>query len=133
MQDELIVGGLYSVESGDGRFGVVKVLALEPGIVHARLYAGKFESRPVNIDPITLSLGSILDDDFGIGHTPLALEGFMKWQPMLLMRTSVTEEELEGYKIWRDSTRNESKKSFKETMLGIAERVTSIVRPDRPN
>ena len=102
MREYIIVRGLYSINSGDGSFRVVRVLALDPGIVHARLYRNKFEIRPVSVDPTTLSLGSVFtDEDFGIGHTPLAKEGFISWQPVLLMKTDLTDEELEGYRLWK--------------------------------
>jgi hypothetical protein len=134
MQQELVVGGLYSVETGDGRFGVVKVLALEPGIVHIRLYKNKFRSRPASVDPGTLSLGSVFEgEDFGIGHTPLDLEGFMNWQPTLLMNTDVADDELEGYRMWKEATSSGSPGSFSETARSIMRRVIRIVRPNRPN
>jgi hypothetical protein len=133
MQDELIVGGLYSVESGDGRFSVVKVLALQPGIVHARLYNNKFGSRPVSIDPAVLSLGSILEGNAGIGHTPLSLQGFLKWQPVLMMTTMVTEGELVGYNFWKNSSPNRSANSLKDILSGVAERLAKRVRRKRPN
>src|SRR5688572_24700024 len=55
------VGGLYSVESGDGDFRVAKVLALDPGVVGVRLYKQKFASRPTSVDPSILTLGSMND------------------------------------------------------------------------
>src|SRR5947207_9603396 len=79
VQDDLKVGGIYSVENDNGRFGVVKILALEPSIVHIRIYTNSFATRPERIDPSTLYLGSILDDDeFGIGHVPLSRNGFVQ-------------------------------------------------------
>src|SRR4051812_45909052 len=109
MQNEPIVGGIYSIESGDGRFGVVKVLALDPGITHVRIYKNKYESRPHTIDPSTLDLGSILtDEDFGIGHAPLATEGFLSWRPVLIMKTELADDELVGYRFWQESANDRS-------------------------
>lgn len=128
MNENIVVGGLYSIESGDNSFKVVKVLALDPGIVHARIYRNKFEIRPVSVDPTTLSLGSVFTvKEFGIGHTPLDQEGFISWQPVLLMVTDLTEEELVGYRFWKESTSNESPNSPEQAPRGIMQRIANIL------
>lgn len=134
MRENIVVGGLYSVESGDGSFGIVKALALDPGIVHARLYRNKFETRPVSVDPTTLSLGSVFTDkDFGIGHAPLDQEGFISWQPVLLMKTALRDEELVGYRLWKESTSNESPNPPDQASRSIMQRVANIMRRNRRN
>ena len=45
------VGGLYSTDDGTGQFSVVKILMLEPDVVHLRIYKEKFASRPTTVDP----------------------------------------------------------------------------------
>ncbi|MEX2384165.1 MAG: hypothetical protein WEB59_06190 [Thermoanaerobaculia bacterium] len=95
------VGGLYSVESGDRRFGVAKVLVVEAGIVHVRVYAEKFPTRPSSLDESTLSLGTIHDQDFGIGHLALQPAGFAAWQPALIKVVPVKADELDGYEEWK--------------------------------
>jgi hypothetical protein len=103
LQQNFIVGGVYSIEDGTGKYGVAKVLVVEPDAVHVRVYKNKFDVRPSEVDTATLTLGSVLTDkEFGIGHLPLAKEGFVNWRPVLVLRTPVTEEELEGYRIWKD-------------------------------
>jgi len=100
---ELKVGGLYSI-SDEGGFRVAKVLALEEGAVHVRIYKNKFRSRPQTVDPSSLSLGSIDDEGgFGMGHLPLSRQSFMNSQPVFIQQSSVTEEELEGYKMWKEA------------------------------
>lgn len=97
------VGGLYSIESGEGDFSVAKVLALDPGVVGVRVYKQRFPARPAKA-PSTLTLGTINDKDgFGIGHLPLAEEEFGSWKPQLLEVQTVTAEELEGYSMWKES------------------------------
>jgi hypothetical protein len=97
-------GGLYSVESGDGRYGVAKVLVLEPGVVHVRVYAEKFPSRPTGLDETKLTLGTIHDKDgFGIGHLPLQPAGFAAWEPALIKIVPVGADELDGYEEWKRS------------------------------
>jgi hypothetical protein len=99
----LKVGGLYSVNDGEGNFRVAKVLALDDFAVHIRLYKNKYPVRPRTVDAATLSLGSIKDKDgFGMGHLPLSRKAFANWQPVFLTQSSVTAEELEGYKMWQE-------------------------------
>jgi len=97
-------GGIYSIDNGDGKFGVVKILKLEPGIVHVRIYKNKFPSRPNAIKTEELSLGSINDaDGFGMGHLPISETDFKGWKAVLLRRDNVKAEELEGYELWKEA------------------------------
>jgi len=99
----LTVGGLYSIQDGS-EFKVVKILAAGDGIVHVRVYKNKFAKRPETVDPSTLSLGSIKDEDgFGMGHLPLDRAMFDGWTPRLIMETKVLDEELDGYRAWKES------------------------------
>ena len=101
---KLEAGGIYSINNGDGHFGVAKLLAYGDGICHVRIYAQKFESRPTTIDVSTLSLGKIDDPNGGgLGHLPLREAGFLQWQPMLITKTAVTPDELDGYKMWKEA------------------------------
>jgi hypothetical protein len=100
---DLVVGGIYSI-ADDGRFGVAKLLARDEGICHVRVYKQKFASRPEGVDPSKLSLGTVHDKDgFGMGHLPLGDASFQAWQPVLILKTQVTPEELEGYRMWKDA------------------------------
>jgi hypothetical protein len=97
-------GDIYSIDDGEGKIGIVKVLAIDPGVIHLRIYRNKFDSRPKTIDTKELSLGRLGDEEgFGIGHIPLDVDGFKQWTPELLTNEQVTEDELEGYKIWKES------------------------------
>lgn len=87
-------GGIYSCKSGDGDFSIVKVLAVEDGGVHVRLHTNRYKERPTAVDPKQLKVA--------IGHVPLAEAGFRNWEPVLLMEQPVTEDELVGYRFWRD-------------------------------
>lgn len=102
--DEWRAGGLYSIANGNGKFGVVKILVLEPDAVHVRIYKQTFSARPEVIDPKSLTLGGIDDKDgFSIGHMPLSRQTFASWDPIFLSQQSVTDNELEGYKLWKDA------------------------------
>jgi hypothetical protein len=99
MQD----GDLCSIATGDGTFRVAKVLKLEEGVVHVRVYVNSFDERPTEVDTSVLALGSVFEDDFGLGHVPLASTDFAAWLPEVIRNDPVLPEELEGYAIWREA------------------------------
>ncbi len=100
--DTIKAGAICTVEDGDGKFGIIKVLVIDSEIAHVRIYKNKYTTRPSKIDLKTLSMGSINDKDgFGIGHTPLARKAFEEWKPVVIANENVSVEELEGYKIWK--------------------------------
>ena len=102
-EDAPVAGAIYSVTSGDGGFGIAKVLVADDTGVHVCLYRNRFPSRPVSVNLGDLSVGSIFDSDgFGIGHLPLSYAEFSSWQPQYLVATDVAEEELEGYRYWKE-------------------------------
>ena len=97
-------GDVCSVRSGDGKFGIVKILVYESTVVHIRIYKQKFDWRPPQVDTTMLSVGTIHDKDgYGIGHIPLSVGEFGLWEPVIIKNELVTEEELEGYKYWYDN------------------------------
>jgi hypothetical protein len=98
------VGGLYTTQDTDGSWRVMKVLALDEHAVHLRSYANKFREQPKDVDPAVLTLGGLSDPaGFGIGHFPLAKEGFFKDKPVLIKVVPVKEDELEGYKLYSEA------------------------------
>ena len=100
---ELLEGAYYSVIDS-GRFSIVKVLKLEPGIVHVRIYQQHFAARPSSIDPNALTVGAGFDrDDFGISHLPLRLETFTRHEPLFLTYVAVQPDELAGYNLWKET------------------------------
>lgn len=100
---EAKAGDLVSCDwDRDGTFRIAKVLASEADGVHLRVYAERFEQRPVAVPP-NLTLGSIEDESFGVGHLALAWNEFVRWEPSLLEHGSVGDDELDGYAMWRDA------------------------------
>jgi hypothetical protein len=98
------VGGHYATRNKDGSWRVMKVLAVDDDAVHLRSYANKFAEQPKDVDPAALTLGGLNDPaGFGIGHFPLAKEGFFKDQPVLVKVIPVKEDELEGYKLYLEA------------------------------
>jgi len=101
------VGGLYATQDKDGSWRVMKVLAVDEFAVHLRSYANKYPEQPKDIDSTKLTLGGINDPaGFGIGHFPLAKEGFFKDNPVLIKVVPVKEEELEGYKLYLEAMKD---------------------------
>ena len=97
-------GDLYSVEGEAKNYKVAKVLVVDSDAVHIRLYKNSFAERPSNVDPSTLSVGSLRDPDgFGMDHMPLSRSSFYRWRPHYITHTSVTDDELQAYKQWKQS------------------------------
>ena len=99
-------GDLWSVATGNGEYGVMKLLAVDAGGVHARLYVQRFRGRPTTVDPASLFTASFepgSQNPFSIGHVPLSYESYHGWQPEFIGRGTVAEEELEGYRMWQDA------------------------------
>jgi hypothetical protein len=102
------VGGLYASQDSDGTWRVTKVLAVDDDAVHLRIYANKFREQPKDVDPAKLTLGSINDPGgFGIGHFPVAKEGFHADYPVFIKVVPVAEDELEGYRMYLDAMKDE--------------------------
>jgi len=96
-------GDLVTVNwDDDGTFGVAKILVTEQDGVHVRVYAERFSTRPLDV-PNDLTLGTIHDASFGMGHLPLSWEDFEPWQAQYLAHAPVTDEDLEGYEMWREA------------------------------
>src|SRR6185369_1553087 len=97
-------GMLVSVADGEG-FAIMKVLAVDDGGVHARLYAQRFAARPAHAELLKLSTDRVGEGQpFSIGHMPLSHTSFNNWQPQVVaLAVEVSEEELEGYRMWEEA------------------------------
>lgn len=101
MTEEIVVGGLYATRDPDGLYRIVKVLAVDEFAVHLRSYATRFRELPAQVRSSELSMiGLGSSDGIGIGHYPLAHEGFHGEERVLVGRESVADDELDGYRIW---------------------------------
>ena len=96
-----IVGGLYASCDADGRYRICKVLVVDELAIHIRSYATRFDELPTDVKPSQLSMGGIgLPEGFGIGHMPIAHQGFWLDNPVLVASEPVSDDELLGYRIW---------------------------------
>ena len=102
--DKIKAGSICTVEDGERKFGVVKVLVINDQEAHVKIYKNKYDQRPTQIDLKTLSLGSINDTigGFGIGHVPLDRDGFDHWKPISVGFEEVTKDDLFGYEMWKN-------------------------------
>lgn len=104
---ELRPGDLLSVVTHGGKFGVMKVLAVDEGGVHVRLYVQRFDERPSESELGDLSLGSMTgpgEAPFSIGHMPISHRSFVDWRAQLITRgRAVDAEELEGHQMWQEA------------------------------
>jgi hypothetical protein len=100
---DLVKGGIYSVRATKNRFAIVKILVLEPGVVHVGIYKGTFDQRPARVETTSLTVGKLGDSNPGMGHIPIDKKEFLSWDPELLLRQAVTPYELEGYQLWENA------------------------------
>jgi hypothetical protein len=99
--DDLQVGGLYSVEAGDGSFAIAKVLAVEPTIVHVHVYKERFSVRVRDDTPAALILSSLRDSDSATsGHLASSPSAFFASRPFFIRQATVEPAELVGYYQW---------------------------------
>ena len=94
-----VVGALYASRGDDGRFRIMKILALDDFAVHLRIYAERFDEPPARISSAQLSLGVFGPGGYGIGHVPISAKGFGAGLTLVGLE-EVHEEELDGYRIW---------------------------------
>lgn len=104
---EPAAGQLLSVLTDDGRYGLMKLLAVDRGGVHARLYVQRFGTRPSVADVGELALAAFgpgHDNPFSIGHMPISYRSFAGWEPLPVGEQPVTEAELDGYRTWQEAS-----------------------------
>jgi len=102
----ILPGALCVIPGDDGSFSLAKVLVVEDQTVHVRIYANRWKNRPsiAEVERTKLSMGNINDKEagFGIGHLPIQKSTFERWKPVVLKVAPVANDELEGYKMWKE-------------------------------
>jgi hypothetical protein len=84
----------------------MKIIAVDAGGVHARLYAQRFTNRPGLADIHNLSIipfGSQQGNSLSLGHLPLTRRYFSLWQPIFITSQPITDEDVQGYRTWLNS------------------------------
>jgi hypothetical protein len=88
-------GELYTFyDEDDAAFFVVKVLVVDKDAVHARVFDTPFKSAPTEVETSQL--------EWFVGHTPLDHDVLAELKAVKIGVEAVTEDELEGYRIWKD-------------------------------
>ena len=99
-------GGIYYARNDDGTFSVLKILKLDDGGVHLRQYSNVWPAPPVSVDEATLYMAGMdrkPDEKLGMGHMPVSTKNFAGWNTKFVQQSSVSEQELEGYKMWLEA------------------------------
>jgi hypothetical protein len=102
----LIAGGLYHLPDENGRFKVLKVLKLDDGGVHVRLFSNVFPSPPARVEESSLYLAGMdrkPDEPMGMGHLPISHRSFASWNAVFFQQSHVTDDELDGYRMWAEA------------------------------
>lgn len=102
----LIEGGLYYTQNENGSYSVLKILRLDDGGVHVRLYSNQFSTPPTKVDESTLYMGGVdrkPDESLGMGHLPISRQSFQGWRAVFFQQSAVKEDELEGYRMWLEA------------------------------
>lgn len=85
-------GDTYSVANGDGSFGVVKILAVQPRVLTVRIYTNVYDERPTTLDPATLRLQDA-DGWMGAPAIPMKPHHLESWEPRLILNQPLREDE----------------------------------------
>jgi len=96
-------GGLYYIHNENSSYSVLKILKIDEGGVHVRLYSNQYAAPPDKIDESTLYMAGLnrkANEGLGMGHAPLSKKTFKGWHAIFIQQSSVKQEELEGYNIW---------------------------------
>lgn len=88
-QQVLKPGGIYGLQRSNGSYGLVKILVVEPNVIHIRSYTNKYTALPTSVDEDSLQ--------YSVGHTPVEAKAFLMNRLTLVKQGQVTGEEMEGY------------------------------------
>ena len=97
-------GGLYAFKADNGSYSVMKLLKVESGGVHVKIYSNQFDSPPTQVDESKLYLAGLNhkpDETLGVADAPISGETFQNYKATFVQQSTVTPEELEGYNIWK--------------------------------
>ena len=101
-----VEGGLYSTRHKDGSYAILKILKIDDRGFHVRLYSNPFDEPPKKIDESGLYMVPMkrtANERLGVGHLPISKNSFETWHAAFVQQSTVSDEELEGYKMWLDA------------------------------
>ena len=91
-------GELYSIPN-QGKYGIFKVLKVDPKGVHVRVYSNRYSEIPSKINNSELFIDK--KDPSSAKHTPLTFASIQLWKPSFLQNTKVEKDELKDYFSWK--------------------------------
>lgn len=100
-----VEGAIYSAPYESG-YTIVKVLKLDTGGVHLRLYSNLYPNRPNQVDEAKLFMAGVGQDKnvpLSMGHLPISHQSAATWRMEFIQQSVVTKEELEGYYMWKEA------------------------------
>lgn len=102
----VVEGGLYSIRAEKGVYRVLKILKIDSIGVHIRSYSNWYDQAPDKIDESTLYMVGVdrkPEEALGSGHLPISRMSFARWGARFVQQSTVTEGELDGYRIWLEN------------------------------
>jgi hypothetical protein len=103
--EKWVVGGIYATPN-EGGYTLIKVLKVDKGGVHIRMYSNLFKEIPSTVDENKLFMAPPDNEEelpLGMGHAPISHKSFSTWGAVFIVKSTVSESELEGYKMWEDA------------------------------
>jgi len=99
-------GGIYSFKNDNGTYSVLKILKVEGGGVHVKIYSNQFDSPPDKVDESKLYMAGVNHKDTettSVADAPMKGETFANYHATFVQQGTVTPQELEGYNQWKKS------------------------------
>ncbi|HWC58228.1 MAG TPA: hypothetical protein VHC44_00935 [Verrucomicrobiae bacterium] len=98
-------GGFYSIKNDNGTYSVAKILKVESGGVHVKIYSNQFDSPPTQVDESKLYLAGVdhkPTETLGVADAPMKDDSFQTtYKPTFIQQGTVSPQELEGYNTWK--------------------------------
>jgi hypothetical protein len=97
-------GGLYAFKNDNGSYSVMKLLKVEGGGAHVKIYSNQFDSPPTQVDESKLYLAGLNhkpNETLGVEDAPLSGESFQNYKATFVQQSTVTPQELEAYNTWK--------------------------------
>ena len=97
----LKTGDICTIDAGNGKYGIIKILSIEPERIHIKLFANRFIVRPEKIDIADLYMLSVDDEAANCAeHLPMDKGNFTKLDAQTVGSQSITREEANNYLTW---------------------------------
>ncbi|HEX7578225.1 MAG TPA: hypothetical protein VF430_09335 [Verrucomicrobiae bacterium] len=99
-------GGIYSFKNNNGAYSVLKILKVESGGLHIRVYSNQFDSPPTKVDESTLYMAGRNPKPNEILSEPdvaLLKKSFDNYKATFVQQSTVKDDELEVYKTWKQA------------------------------